>query len=95
VRARIVSTLSAASVRAGQRLTMSGRVSPATSGYVYLQTVLNGRWTTLARTAIGRTGLFSFPVVPSVRGSRSYRVSTSTTSAYAGTYSATAYLHVR
>ncbi|MDQ1680415.1 MAG: lysozyme [Frankiaceae bacterium] len=95
VRVRIVSTLSATSVRAGQRLTMSGRVTPATSGYVYLQTVLNGRWTTLARTAIGRTGLFSFPVVPAVRGSRYYRVSTSTTSAYAGTYSATAYLHVR
>jgi GH25 family lysozyme M1 (1,4-beta-N-acetylmuramidase) len=95
VRVRIVSRLSATSVRAGQRLTMSGQVSPATSGYVYLQTQLNGRWTTIARTSIGRTGLYAFSVVPSVRGSRTYRVTMPTTSAYAGTYSATAYLHVR
>jgi hypothetical protein len=95
VRLTIAGALNAAVGRVGQHLSLKGHVSPALGGYVYRQQLVGRSWTTLARTAVTRTGTFAFPVVPIVKGVKTYRVTMPGSSSYASTVSASMRLTVR
>ncbi|GAA4729345.1 hypothetical protein GCM10023350_10810 [Nocardioides endophyticus] len=67
---------SAKSVEAGKKLVLSGKVKPATKGAtVIVQRKLAGKpWVKTGKTAVKKSGAFTFTDKPNVPGVRQYRV---------------------
>jgi hypothetical protein len=85
---------SAALVRRGVRLT--GGVAPAMAGRtVYLQRLVNGRWTMLAPMTLSTSSTFAITVSGTRKGSYAYRVWSPASSAYAQSVSRTVTLVVK
>ena len=76
VRTKVTARRSATRLRAGQSVTISGRVTPNHHGQrVYLQRrLLSGRWGTAKTAVLSRTSGYRLKVRPPVKGRLAYRV---------------------
>jgi spore germination protein YaaH len=75
----------------GQKVRLSGTVSPARKGVkVMRQRLVDGRWVTFGQTRTGRDGSYRFKVIPTVKnGSYTYRVVSAPFEGYAKGVSST------
>ena len=75
VKAYLTSAISKTSMPLGSTVTVSGRVAPAHAGRrVYLQRLTSTGWKSGPYYTLGSTGVASFAVKPTARGTYSYRL---------------------
>lgn len=88
-------TLSAATVVAGKKATLKGRVTPVRSGYVYRQMLIGGRWSTLDKARLSANGNYTFTFKTVTKGVKTYRVYLPTSSSFASSLSNSSAITVR